>query len=323
MFAWLRIAAVLARARALHPPSDPRCRVEKDARAGNGWLVDRFLPVKPVGASLILLHGWTLRGKDDLRLQAFARSLAIAGVECLVPRVPGLATLGFVPDDVAGLRALLGECSSSPGIMGFSFGGSYALLAASEHPRKPRLVVSVSGYGDLPATYRHAMAWGRRLPEHPAANEAWVYQKLVLAWRLREVIPLTTEVQQELRTLLEAFCEGTSTEPGWRFCQRALGDKDWEAEDERHQDPAALSSLSLVEHPPRLGHPVVVLHDKGDEAVSPSEAQVVAEAVRRGSPDVRIDVMVTELLNHVTPSLTFRPWEIARLLCLLSPLVEP
>jgi pimeloyl-ACP methyl ester carboxylesterase len=323
MFDRLRLAAVLSRAGDLHATPDPRCRIDKDVRKGNGWLVDRFLPKKPIGASLMLLHGWTLRGKDDLRLQAFARSLAIGGVECLVPCLPGLADLRFLPSDVAGLRALLDECPSPPGIMGFSFGGSYGLLAASDCSRSPRFVISVSGYGDLPATYRHAMAWGRRVPEHPETSEAWVYLKLVLAWRLREVIPLSSEAQQELRGLLEAFCEGKSTEPGWRFCQRILGDKDWEAEDGRQQDAADLSALSLIEHPPRLACPTVVLHDKGDDTVPSSEVQVVAEAVRRGSPHLRVDVMVTDLLNHVTPGLAFRPGEIMRLLRLLSPLVKP
>ena len=169
VFDWLRLAAVFSRSRDLHPDADPRCSVEKNVRAANGWRVDRYRPKKPSGAFLVLLHGWTLRGKDDLRLQAFARSLAIAGVECCVPNLPGLAMLTFDTGDVLGLRALLGECPSRPGIIGFSLGGSYALLAASDHANQPRFVVSVGGYGDLPATFRRSTQWGRQRPADPVA----------------------------------------------------------------------------------------------------------------------------------------------------------
>jgi pimeloyl-ACP methyl ester carboxylesterase len=325
MLDWLRLAAVFSRSRDLHATSDPRCRVEKDLRAGNGWRVDRFVPTKPSGASLVLLHGWTVRGKDDPRLQAFARALAIAGVACQVPQVPGLAALTFDRDDVAGLRALLDECPTPPGppgIVGFSFGGSYALLAASDHAKQPRFIVSVSGYGNLPAAFRQAMQWGRLRPTDPMASEAWVYQKLVLAWRLRATIPLSVRAQSELQELLVRYCEGTNVAAAWSFCQQVLGNTDWESEDERRLDTATMSALSLAEHPPRLACPVVVLHDKTDQTIPPSEARIIAEAVHRGSPQVRVDVMVTELLNHVTPGLAWRPREILRFLRLLSPLVR-
>jgi hypothetical protein len=83
-----------------------------------------------------------------------------------------------------------------------------------------------------------------------------------------------------------------------------------------------LSALSLALHPPRLACPVVVVHDADDQAVLPGEAQVIAEAVRRGSPDARMEVMVTGLLNHVSLGKACRPREIMRLLRLLSPLVQ-
>jgi pimeloyl-ACP methyl ester carboxylesterase len=322
MFDWLRLAAVFSRSRDLRPGADPRCTVEKNVRASNGWQVDRFRPNKPSGAYLVLLHGWTLRGKDDLRLQAFARSLAIAGVECCVPTLPGLAALTFDREDVVGLRALLDDSPSPPGIIGFSLGGSYGLLAASGGACRPRFLASMGGYGDLPATFHRSTQWGRQRPSDPATNEAWVYQKLALAWRLRDVIPLPVAAQNELRGLLEAFCEGHNVADAWSFCQRILGDVDWETEDERRQDPATLSALSVVEHPPQLDCAVAILHDKTDETIPPSEAYVLAESVRRGSPGIRVEVMVTDLLQHVSPDLTWRPREIFHLLRLLSPLLR-
>jgi pimeloyl-ACP methyl ester carboxylesterase len=322
MVDWLRLAAVLSRSRDLRPGGDPRCKVETNVRAGNGWLVDRFVPTTPSGGSVILLHGWTLRGKDDVRLQAFARSLAAAGVDCVVPHVPGLAALTFDCDDVTGLRALLSEAASPPGLLGFSLGGGYAFRAASGCKDRPRFVISVGAYADLAETFRRAVAWGRHRPSAPADHEAWVYQKLAMAWRLRDAIPLSPSAQHELRGLLEMFCEGENVEASWRFCQRVLGEVDWETADQQRQDAAVLAELSLVGHPPRLACPAIVLHGQNDPTLPPGEAELVADSVRRGSPGVRVDVMVTDLLQHVHPSAAWRPLEVMRLLRLLSPLVR-
>lgn len=322
MFDWLRLAAVFSRSRDLRPGPDPRYTVDKNVSAGNGWKVDRFRSKKPTGASLVLLHGWTLCGKDDLRLQAFARSLAIAGVECCVPTLPGLAALSFDRQDVTGLRALLDDSSAPPGIMGFSLGGSYALLAASGVARQPRFLASIGGYGDLPAVFHRFAMSGRQKPSDPTSNGAWVYQKLVLAWRLRDVIPLSIETRTELRGLLQAFCEGSNRVAAWNFCQRILGDTDWEAEDERRQEATTLLELSVAEHPPKLGCPVVILHDQNDQTIASSEAHVIAKSVQRGSPGIHIEVMVTRLLQHVTPGLVWRPGEVIHMLRLLAPLLR-
>jgi hypothetical protein len=321
-FDWVRLAGVLARSRDLRGEADPRCLVEKDRRNDRGWLVDRFVPKKPSGAALLLLHGWTLRGKDDPRLQAFAKALAIAGIESVVPHIPGLASLAFEPDDVAGLRELLEQQERPLGVMGFSFGGSYAMLAASGSAPQPRFIITISAYGDLPATYRRSLDGDKQAPADPTARESWIYQKLAMAWRQRTAVGLTAAVQEELRELLVTFCEHNRTEVSCDFWARKLGDIDWQAAEQGQQDPTVLSALSPALNPPRLGCPVAILHDKNDRAVWPCEAGMLADAVRRGSPGIRVDVMVTDLLQHVRPGAIWRPVEILRLFRLLTPLVQ-
>jgi dienelactone hydrolase len=318
---WARLLGVLSRARQLHAGPDPRCRVQKNLRATNGWLLDVFSPTRPLGGAVVLVHGWTLHGKDDLRLQAFARSLAVAGIACVVPHVPGLASLAWDPSDVEGLRDLLAESPSSAGVLGFSFGGSYALLAASGLAHSPRFVVSISGYADLPGLISYWQTWGVRIPKGAEAREAWLYQKLALAWRLRDAVAMAEPVQRELRERLLAYCDEPLKDAAWALYDRELRRTDWEAETVARQDPRTLQALSPVAHPPGLGCPVAILHDKSDEGVPAREAALLADAVRRGSPDVTVEVMVTELLRHVSPGLAFRPGEIMRLLRLLSPLV--
>jgi pimeloyl-ACP methyl ester carboxylesterase len=322
MLDWLRLMPVFSRSQNLHRGQDPRCTVEKDVRLGNAWLVDRYVPAKPTGASLIIAHGWTLRGKDDARLQAFAQALAIGGVTCTVPHLPGLAMLTFELGDVECLRAVLAASPKSTGMMGFSLGGAYALLAGSGCQDRPRFIMTMGSHAHLAEAFQRCTAWARQVPAVPMDHEAWVYQKLALAWRLREVVPLSPSQQSELRALLEAYCEGENVPASWQFCQRVLGETDWEAVDERRQDPAILDALSPALQPPRLACPVIILHGRGDPTMPASEADRLAEAVRRGSPGMRVDVMITDLLEHVHASAAWRPGEVIRLLRLLSPLVR-
>jgi pimeloyl-ACP methyl ester carboxylesterase len=164
--------------------------------------------------------------------------------------------------------------------------------------------------------------WGAQLPEGAEAKESWLYQKLALTWRLRDAVAMAAPVQKELQERLLAYCDEPAKDAAWAFYDRELRHTDWETETVACQDPRLLQALSPVAHPPRLGCPVVILHDKSDQGVPAREAALLADAVRRGSPGVTVEVMVTDLLRHVSPGLAFRPGEIMRLLRLLSPLVR-
>jgi pimeloyl-ACP methyl ester carboxylesterase len=326
LFDLVRLAGVLARSRDLRGEDDRRCFVEKDRPTDHGWRFDRFVPKKSSkklsGTALLLLHGWTLHGKDDCRLQAFARALAGAGIECVVPNIPGLAELAFEQADVVGLRWFLEHEARPLGVMGFSFGGGYAMLAASGCAQQPRFILTVSAHGDLPATYQRSLDGGKQAPADPMARESWIYQKLAMAWRQRTTVGLPAAVQEQLRELLMTFCGGSQAEASCDFWTRSLSHVDWVAAENRQQDLAALRALSPSVNPPRLRCPVVILHDKNDGGVWPCEANVLADAVRRGSPEIRVDLMVTDLLQHVRPDLLWRPGEILRLFRLLTPLVR-
>ena len=319
---WARLAGVLSRSRDLHAAPDPRCRVERNVATVTEWAADRFLPKTPSGVACLLVHGWTLRGKDDLRLQALARALAIAGVECLVPTVPGLAALSWEAADVTGIRALLEAERVPPALVGFSFGGGYSVLAASGCAKPPRFVVSVSGHADLSALFRYWETWGAKAPHGAEARKSWIYQKLALAWRQRDALAIPETRQAQLREILLSFCDEGSADAAWSFYEQALRTTNWEAENRLRQEPAVLRALSPAAHPLRLGCPVVILHDKTDQAVPASEAKIMAEAIARGSPTISVDILVTDLLRHVSLGPAFRLGEVVRLFRLLSPLVR-
>jgi acetyl esterase/lipase len=105
---------------------------------------------------IVLVHGAALLGKDDPRLVRLARSLARAGRLVFVPQLR-LAERRFVPGDLDRIvRAVLAVeerdgSSDGPSMLGISYGGSFALVAAADPRIQGRLVqVAVFGaYFDL------------------------------------------------------------------------------------------------------------------------------------------------------------------------------
>jgi pimeloyl-ACP methyl ester carboxylesterase len=207
-------------------------------------------------------------------------------------------------------------------LVGFSFGGGYSVLAASGCAKPPRFVVSVSGHADLSALFRYWETWGAKAPHGAEARKSWIYQKLALAWRQRDALAIPETRQAQLREILLSFCDEGSADAAWSFYEQALRTTNGEAENRLRQEPAVLRALSPAAHPLRLGCPVVILHDKTDQAVPASEATIMAEAIARGSPTISVDILVTDLLRHVSLGPAFRLGEVVRLFRLLSPLVR-
>ncbi len=88
------------------------------------------------GYPIVLVHGLTARGYNDRRLDLFSRQLAGCGYTVYVPRIPGLADFRLTADDVdivvRTVHAAMGKRRGRAGIMGFSLGATYGLLAAAD-----------------------------------------------------------------------------------------------------------------------------------------------------------------------------------------------
>src|SRR5205085_1280234 len=106
-------------------------------------------------SGLVLLHGVHHLGIDEPRLVHFARAFAQSGVVVLTPELKDLADYQVTPDciDVIGSSAnwLHREIGKPVGIMGLSFAGGLALLAAADPRYAPdiSLVVAVGAHDDL------------------------------------------------------------------------------------------------------------------------------------------------------------------------------
>ena len=105
---------------------------------------------------MVLLHGVHHLGIEEPRLVSFARSLAGAGVEVMTPELRDLADYHVVPESVdqIGISAVILSTQlhqSKVGLMGLSFAGGMALLAAAkpEYSSKISFVAAIGAHDDL------------------------------------------------------------------------------------------------------------------------------------------------------------------------------
>lgn len=134
------------------PPPLPAARVVNVPGRGEMFVRDGPGAEKGTnsgGTSIVLLHGWTLSA--DLNWFAGGYEVAAAHGRVVAPDIRGHGrglrseqpfTLEAAADDVAGM---LQEVDAAPGILvGYSMGGSIALLCAARHPELVRGLVLIS-----------------------------------------------------------------------------------------------------------------------------------------------------------------------------------
>ncbi len=298
-----RAGALLSRiARAAIGPSDPGVRLSRLASTA-GLACDVFDPSDGADATVVALHGVTLNGKDDVRLQSFARALAVSGVRCVLPSLPGLSRLRWTPEDARGVASLLGEIraqeGASAGLIGFSFGGSCALMAAARAGPSARFALSIGAYASLPTLYEELFAGRGELLLDEASREDFVYLALVMAFRNAEALGLDAPGRQTLEGLLRRACDPASLRDQVSFYEQHLAGPDPVAFEYFHRDPAALAAVSPAGQLGGATCPIALLHDRGDRLVPPGHARALGEELRGLPNGERHEVLVTGLLSHV------------------------
>lgn len=164
---WYESLLVLADVGAGHSPSRLKATTPAPRRVpiayevdGRAHTADLYLPAegKPE-AGIVLVPGAVPKGKDDLRLVAFATTLARAGFAVLAPEIPGFRQIQINPSDarkVADAFAYLASRTDlapggRAGIGAFSYAVGPAVLAAlgPDIRERVRFIVGVGGYHDF------------------------------------------------------------------------------------------------------------------------------------------------------------------------------
>lgn len=146
----------------LRPSPDAVLAEETTYRRGADTLeATLYRPARASGPlpGWVTLHGLTYHGRRHPSLDRYARALAASGAAVLVPDLPEWRRLEVAPGPtVATIRSAVleldGRGLTEPGrigVMGFSFGATQALIAASDPALEGHLagVAAWGGYGDF------------------------------------------------------------------------------------------------------------------------------------------------------------------------------
>ena len=283
----------------------------------------------------ILLHGVTRPGLDHPQLVRFASALASSGALVFIPEVPEWKALRLAPDlALPTLAASLQKLDEVPavkrgkyGLIGFSFGGPQAMIAASHEAVADQVagVVSFGGYCDLESTVRFQFTGEdegnrRRRRVRPDPYGRWVVGANFLT-----ASPGFADAQDVAQALWElAAAAGDRRAPAWSpeydalkarlrdgivperrelfdcFAPPAESDPDRKMVDALV--PALVEggrrSAPLMDPLPFLGrvrHRVEILHGRDDRLSPFTESERLARAL---PGDVEAHVTVTGLFSH-------------------------
>jgi acetyl esterase/lipase len=324
-----RLTTLFARLAAA-PREAPHPRVEErlDERAPRGTRLDLYADRGgPPEATFVAVHGMTIRGARDHRLVHFARCLARSGIACAVPTLDGLAGGLHDPADIDRLadaiEAAAGSAQGRVGLVGFSTGASYALVAAARPDVAPRVsfVLSFGAYHDLESCYRSFEA--TRIDE-AKDDQVWddlYYLHLLLAFQGGDALGLSGGERAEIEDHLGRACSGSTIAEKRAFFDRRLRALDLTARARSLLDPEVGRRLSPAGKLGGLRCPVSLIHDEADTLVPSEQSVRIDEELRVSAPDLRRRLLVTGLLSHVDLR-RLRLGELSRLYAALEPVFE-
>jgi dienelactone hydrolase len=252
-----------------------------------------YLPIgKKKAPGMVLLHGMHHLGMDEPRLVQFARIFASYGIVVLTPQLPALADYRVDEGEVALIGNAAREFAStlhvkSVGVVGISFAGGLALMAASrqEYSDSISYVASIGGYDDLARVVRYFATDDSprpdgstlHLPSHPYGPLVVVYEHLPDFFSGSDVLPAQAclrdllwekgELVQQCSTKLSAPGQARMAEiirdQRQAFIAPLLHEVEQHATEMQRVSPhGKLSALRV---------PVLLLHGAGDNVIPPSE----------------------------------------------------
>lgn len=270
---------------------------------------------RPDAPGLVIVPGIHYLGMDEPRLVAFARSMAGCDLRVLTPELPGSRDYRIVPADVQAIGnsvQWLQRATGRPvGLMGLSFSGGLALMAAARPPfsNQVSFVFSVGAHDDL---YRVAMFYATGadpLPDGDVEREIPnAYGPLVLEYEhledfanprdtkaLRPVLRARLYDNPILEKRLIAKLTATQKDEYDRLIDVSKQALSLAESNKKHI--AEMAAVSPHGHLAGLHVPVFLLHGRGDNLIPFAEAEWLALDLPRGALK---ELLISPLIGHVT-----------------------
>lgn len=312
------IAAAALLAVAVFSRSHGAVRVnEVRRRELEGGNADLYLPPGPPSPGIVLALGALREGRRYPLLESTARAIAAVGFAVLVPELGRLRSLilgmDAVEDLVHAAEALpteAGVAEAPVGLIGFSLGGSLALVAAADASLRDRVacVAAMGSYFRLNDMLDAAVD-GFRGPGGEqmslAAPSAYTVAASLID-RLpdvdREVLARTIDAERDSPLEALSRVEPSSVGGEARLVLQLLRNRD---RDTRRVLIESISGLALEMRAlsPEgaiggIGAPTWILHDERDQYVPFGQFRALREAAR-GRADFRF--LAIRLLEHTEP----------------------
>jgi dienelactone hydrolase len=287
----------------------------------------RYTPADISGRPILLVPGVHAAGIAEPRLINFAREIAATGHPVTTAELPDLAKYQITArttDMIEDAAAWLGQPDARqpagdrrPGLMGISFGGGLAVVAASRMGARAAWVLSFGGHGDFPRALRYlctgVLPNGQTRPPHDygvviillgvadklvPADQVEPLRQGILAFLKASHLDMVDKPRAALEFERARNLSETLPEPARTFMS-------WvNSRDVAHLGPALLPhvaelgadrALSAARNPPPTA-PVYLLHGADDNVIPAVESALLADDLRaRGG---QVTQLATPLITH-------------------------
>ena len=270
----------------------------------------------PNAPGMIVLHGVHHLGMDEPRLKSFAAAMASCGLQVLTPELPGIqeyridrSSVGVIGESANWFAKRTG---SPVGVMGLSFSGGLALVAASDPVYGPsfKFVFAVGAQDAMDHVAQFYLTGAEKRPDGTVERlQAHEYGALVLEYEhLEDFVPAADveAIRPVLRQHLyedkvaEKAAAATLTEVQRREAAALMDSGSAEtlaklaAADTRHI--AEMDGLSPHGKLAGLTTPVFLLHGEADNIIPAAETLWMASELN--SKTLRA-VLVSPVLSHL------------------------
>jgi hypothetical protein len=266
--------------------------------------------------AMVIFHGVHHLGIDEPRLMGFASAMAGCGIRVLTPELPGIKDYHVSQDSVEAIGESVtwfaAQTGGPVGVMGLSFAGGLALVAASDpqYHAAFRFVVAVGSQDSMLRVAQYYMSGRDARPDGSTEVLApHEYGPLVLEYEhVEEFVPAAD--LGPVRAVLRAHLY--EDRPGEAAATRLLNDAQRrEAHDLMGTTlPAtrALIAASIARHAGEsaglspqgrlhtLRTPVYLLHGEGDNIIPSAETLWLASELQ---PDDLKAMLVSPVLSHL------------------------
>ncbi len=272
-----------------------------------------YTPInRPDAPGLVLVPGIHYLGMNEPRLMAFASSLAACGLRVLTPELPDSRDYRIDPGDVHAIgdsaQWLERITGRRVGLMGLSFSGGLALMAASEpsYSNDVSFVFAVGAHDNLfrvatfYATGADPLPNGNVERETPNNYGPWIieYEHLEDFTQLADTSAIRAVFRARLYNdpTLEKQLTMELTPAQTAEYASILVHRDMPLFESNKKHAADMAAVSPHEHLAGLHVPVYLLHGRGDSLIPFAEADWLAQDLPQGTLK---NVLVSPLIVHV------------------------